>query len=189
MPPISGQVAGRGPRRWLPIKDGLSAFRSLFESTRLDLGIVTTPDTVQAVLSAAAVAALQNEPAARSLPSRNGQGSLLGDLSGHITLVDSNNFDIISAIPLVDLVINNASDVEIWSSAVGLVAGTKLKAITPPTAFEKAVFDTPLRSSSASQRGIEQTPNEVDQRILEELTGRVYYDVGGFYERYFEEKS
>jgi hypothetical protein len=60
--------------------------------------------------------------------------------------------------------------------------------ITPPTAFEKAVFDTPLRSSSASQRGIKQTHDKVDQRILEELTGRVYYDVGGFYERYFEGK-
>jgi hypothetical protein len=61
---------------------------------------------------------------------------------------------------------------------------------TPPTAFEKAIFDTPLRSSSASQRGIEQTHDEVDQRILEELTGRVYYDVvGGFFERYFEEKT
>jgi hypothetical protein len=59
---------------------------------------------------------------------------------------------------------------------------------TPPTAFEKAVFDTPLRSSSASQRGIKQTHDEVDQRILEELTGRVYYDVRGFYERYFEGK-
>ena len=52
-----------------------------------------------------------------------------------------------------------------------------------------AVFDTPLRSSSASQRGIEQTPGEVDQRLLEELTGRIYLDVGGFYERYFEGKS
>ncbi|KAH6704139.1 hypothetical protein BKA61DRAFT_680388 [Leptodontidium sp. MPI-SDFR-AT-0119] len=30
---------------------------------------------------------------------------------------------------------------------------------------------------------------EVDQRILDELTGRVYYDVGGFNERYFERKS
>lgn len=59
---------------------------------------------------------------------------------------------------------------------------------TPPTAFEKAVFDTPLRSSSVSQRGTEQTHDEVDQRILEELTGRVYYDVGGCFERYFERK-
>jgi len=38
-------------------------------------------------------------------------------------------------------------------------------------------------------RGIEQTHDEVDQRILDELTGRVYYDVGGFYERYFVRKS
>ena len=35
-----------------------------------------------------------------------------------------------------------------------LVARTNL--ITPPTAFEKAVFDTLLRFSSASQRGIKQ---------------------------------
>jgi hypothetical protein len=30
---------------------------------------------------------------------------------------------------------------------------------------------------------------EVDQRILEELIGRVYYDVRGFHERYFEGKT
>jgi hypothetical protein len=35
---------------------------------------------------------------------------------------------------------------------------------------------------------LNQTHDEVDQRILEELTGRVYYDVGGFYEQYFEGK-
>src|SRR6266542_1742292 len=55
-------------------------------------------------------------------------------------------------------------------------------------AVAKAGFDTPLRSSSASQSGIEQTHDEVDPRILEELTGRVHDDVGGFYERYFEGK-
>jgi len=69
-----------------------------------------------------------------------------------------------------------------------LIALITPKQSTPPTAFEKAVFDTPLRSSSASQRGIEQTHDEVDQRILEELTGRVYCNVGGFYERYFKGK-
>jgi hypothetical protein len=72
--------------------------------------------------------------------------------------------------------------VEIWSAVFDLVAHTSPKPITPPTALEKAVFDTPLRSSSASQRGFEQTNDEVDQRILKELTGRVYYDTGGFYE-------
>jgi len=60
---------------------------------------------------------------------------------------------------------------------------------TPPTTFAKAAFDTPLRSSSASQRGIERTHDEVDQRMVEELTGRVYYDVRGFFKRYSEEKT
>lgn len=60
--------------------------------------------------------------------------------------------------------------------------------VTPPTTFEQAVLDTPLRSSSASQRGIEQIHDKVDQQIVEELAGRVYYDVRGFFERYFEGK-
>jgi hypothetical protein len=57
------------------------------------------------------------------------------------------------------------------------------------TALEIAVLDTPLRSSSASQRGTEQTHEEADQRILKEIRGRVYYDVGGFYKRYFKGKT
>ena len=79
------------------------------------------------------------------------------------------------------------SDAEFWSAVLDLVSW--IQTTTPPTAFENAIFDTPLRPSSASQRGIAQTHDEVDQRILEELTGRVYYDVGGFYEQYFEGKS
>ncbi|OBT60178.1 hypothetical protein VE03_10902 [Pseudogymnoascus sp. 23342-1-I1] len=78
------------------------------------------------------------------------------------------------------------NDVDIWLAVFELVA--QITPVTPPAAFENSVVDTPFRSSSASQRGIEQTHDEVDQRILEELTGRVYYDVGGFFERYFEGK-
>lgn len=66
-------------------------------------------------------------------------------------------------------------DIDIWSAVFELVSTTSPKPTVPPTTFEKADFDRPLRSSSASQRGIEQTHDEVDQRILEELTGR-----GGF---------
>jgi hypothetical protein len=94
-----------------------------------------------------------------------------------------------SAIPLLEQIVSNKADAltwndaGIWHAVFELVA--RANPATPPIAFEKAVFDTPLRSSSASQRGIEQTYDEVDQRIIEELTGSVYYDVGGFYERYF----
>ncbi|KAM3066402.1 hypothetical protein ACMFMG_012092 [Clarireedia jacksonii] len=139
------------------------------------------------------ILALQNQPASRILPSRIADRTLSSDLTILYSRVDSNQLDITLAIPLVDHIVKNEldaptwNDADIWHTVFELVARTN--PITPPTAFEKAVFDTPLRSSSASQRGVEQTHDEVDQRILEELTGRVYYDIGGFYERYFEGKS
>jgi hypothetical protein len=139
------------------------------------------------------IQALQIEPAARTLPSRIADRTVSGDLAILYGRVDSNHLDITSVIPLVEQIVRNELDVstwndtDIWHIVFELVARTNPS--TPPTAFEKAVFDTPLRSSSASQRGIEQTHDEVDQRILEELTGRVYYNVGRFFERHFEEKT
>ena len=138
------------------------------------------------------ILALQNQPASRILRSRIGDRTLAGDLGILYGRVDSNQLDIASAIPLVDHIVRNEpdtptwNDADIWLAVFELVARTT--PVTPPTAFEKAVFDTPLRSSSASQRGSEQTHYEVDRRILEEVTGRVYHDVEGFHERYFEKR-
>ncbi|KAG9231374.1 hypothetical protein BJ875DRAFT_506723 [Amylocarpus encephaloides] len=187
-----------------PIKEGFGAFRSLFESTCADLSITVSSDAVQVVFSTAAVAAaknlaldlilaLANEPAARILPSRVADRTLSRDLGILYSRVDANQVDIASYVPLVEQIVRNEpdtptwNDADIWLAVFELVARTT--PVTPPTAFEKAVFDTPLRSSSASQRGIEQTHDEVDQRILEEITGRVYYDVGHFHKRYFEGKA
>ncbi|KAF2802994.1 uncharacterized protein BDZ99DRAFT_503654 [Mytilinidion resinicola] len=186
-----------------PIKERLGAFRRLFETTRSDLGVALSSGAVQTVFATAAtlvvknlvldlIQALQMEPAARTLPSRIADGTVYGDLALLYGCVHSNQLDIALAIPLVELIVRNepgtptSNDADIWRTVFELIARTHPP--TPPTAFEKAVFDTPLRSSSASQRGIEQTHDEVDQRILEKLTGRVYFDVGGFYERYFEGK-
>ncbi|KAL5318088.1 hypothetical protein ACEPPN_015192 [Leptodophora sp. 'Broadleaf-Isolate-01'] len=184
-----------------PINKGLGAFRHLFESTRSELGVALASSTTQIVFSTALAAdiknllldlilALQNQTAARILRSRIGDRTLAGDLGILYGRVDSNQLDIASAIPLVEQVVKNepdaptSNDVDIWQTVFELVARTN--PATPPTAFSKILFDTPLRSSSASQRGIEQTHDEVDQRIREELTGRVFDNVGGFYERYFE---
>jgi len=136
---------------------------------------------------------LQIEQAARILPSRIAGRTLSGDLAILYGRVDSNQLDVAFAIPLVEQIVGNkpdaptCDDVDIWRTVVELVARTN--PATPPTTLVNAIFDTPLRSSSASQGGIEQTHNEVDRRILEELTGRVHDNVGGFYERYFEEKD
>jgi len=139
------------------------------------------------------IQAMHIEPAARTLPSRVADRTVSGDLAILYGRVDSNQLDIASAIPLVEQIVRNEpdastwNDADIWHVVFELVARTN--PATPPTAFEKAVFDTPLRSSSASQRGVEQTHDEVDQRILEDLTRRVYYDVRGFFKRYFKEKT
>jgi hypothetical protein len=139
------------------------------------------------------ILALQDEPAAHILPSRLADRTLSSDLIILYSRVDSSQLSAALAVPLVEQVLSSEpdsttwSDAEFWRAVFDLVSW--IKTSTPPTAFKKAVLDTPLRSSSASQRGTEQTHDEVDQRILEELTGRVYYDVGGFYERYFKGKS
>ena len=139
------------------------------------------------------ILALANEAAARILPSRIADRTLSRDLGILYSRVDANLVNIASSIPLVELIVRNepgaptSNDANIWRTVFELVAEST--PVTPPTAFEKAAFDTPLRSSSASQRGIEQTHDEVDQRIVEELTGRVYYDVRGFFKRYFKEKA
>ncbi|KAF7867283.1 hypothetical protein EAF04_005366 [Stromatinia cepivora] len=143
------------------------SFHHSFDSARTELGVAVSQDAVQVVFSTAAtivaqnlvlelIIALQNQPNLRTLPSQNGRANLLGDLMTLGSRVISKDFDIKSAIPLVELVVNNAPDIEIYNAVSELV---------------------------------EQTHVEVDQRILEELTGRIYYDVGGFYERYFEGKS
>ncbi|PQE09263.1 serine threonine- kinase Sgk2 protein [Rutstroemia sp. NJR-2017a BBW] len=181
-----------------PIKEGLVAFRRQFESSQVRLSFVELSRAIEDILSAESasdlvldlIETLLTFPAARILCSPiDRKTRLRADLFSLGSKVGSRDFDIKSTIPLVELVVNNAPDVEIWHAVFNLILTTSPKRVTPPTAFEKAVFDTPLRSSSASQRGVEQTHDEVDQRILEELTGRVYYDVGGFYERYFEGKS
>jgi hypothetical protein len=136
--------------------------------------------------------ALLIEPAAHLLPSRIAERTLRRDLAIILGRLDSNDVDVTSAIPLVEQVVDNDPTSQTWSENIWLAVFDFVARTSPntlPTALENAILDTPLRSSSASQSGIEQTHDEVDQRILEELTGRVYYDVGGFYERYFEGKS
>jgi hypothetical protein len=128
--------------------------------------------------------ALQSLSAARYLPSSNDRGILRGDLLRFGSLAVSEDFDVNSVVPLLEQVIKRATDEDIWSAVFALVA---LRA-TPPTVINKAALDTPLKSTSSSQQGSEQTHDEIDPRILQEINSCVYRDAKGFYEKYFEGK-
>ncbi|KAI1655018.1 hypothetical protein F4813DRAFT_392009 [Daldinia decipiens] len=181
-----------------PIKDGLVAFCHQFKSSRARLDVIESSTAIEEVLSAefgsdlllTLILTLQTLPVARILHSQiNLNTPLILDLLNLASQVVLSGFDTKLAIPLIELVIKNAPDIEIWNAVFELVSQTRPKATTPPIALENAFLDTPFRPSSASQSGIKQTRHEVDQRILEELTRRVYDDVKGFFERYFEGKT
>ena len=129
--------------------------------------------------------ALQSLSAARRLPSPNGHENLLSDLLRFSSLLNSDDVAVKSVIPLHEKVIVHAADEDIWSAVTSLVS----LRTTPPTIFNKATFDTPLKSTSSSHQGSEQTHDEIDPRILQEINGCVYQNTRGFYEKYFEGRS
>lgn len=131
------------------------------------------------------IVALQNLPAADLLPSPSGRGTLFDDLSKFNSVVHSDHHVIISVFPLLEKVIEAAVDEDIWQAVSTLVASRA----TPPMVSNKATFDTPLKSTSSSYQGSEQTHKEIDPRILQEIDGCVYQNIKGFYKKYFEEKS
>src|SRR3954451_9813357 len=73
------------------------------------------------------ILALQSLPTARLLPSPNRRGTLFGDLSRFNSVVDSGDFDLRSAIPLLNKVVDKAPDADIWDAVYGLVTES-----TPP---------------------------------------------------------
>ncbi|KAH6661848.1 hypothetical protein B0J14DRAFT_312897 [Halenospora varia] len=132
-----------------PIKEGLVAFRHQFESSQARLGFVGLSHAVEDILSAECasedlvldlIGTLQTLPAARVLRSQiDRETRLRADIFSLGSKVGSSDFNIKSTIPLVELVVKNAPDVEIWRAVFDLIALTSPKPITPPTAFEKAV--------------------------------------------------
>lgn len=129
---------------------------------------------------------LQTSLLARQLPSRSDCGTLRGDLSKLLSRVDSDKFDTARFYSLFVHIDRHASDVFIWAEIFTLLSSGTL---TPPTLLDQPHFNTPLKSNSSSQRTSEQTHNDMDECILQEINGRVYKDTGGFYEKYFEGKG
>jgi hypothetical protein len=110
-------------------------------------------------------------PLARTLPSRHGHGTVLGDTSYLIFQIDSTDFDPSSFISLFKHVDRHSPDQEIYTALFALLKSQKL---TPPIVLSKLPLDTPSKPTSSSQRADEQTYEDVDKRILQEINGCVF---------------
>jgi hypothetical protein len=132
---------------------------------------------------------LADTEAAFKLHSKTSSHDIASNMTRLFDQARNGSFNYTHYRPLVKLIIQKASDYDIWSSVLHLI--TKLSRATPvslasvPPAFES----TPVTHSSASQQGAEQTRRLVETRIFEEIQGCTYRDVQGFFEKYFEGKN
>ncbi|KAH8746090.1 serine/threonine-protein kinase Sgk2 [Diaporthe sp. PMI_573] len=118
-----------------------------------------------------------------ALASRTGRESLLFDLTVIRSRLQKGDFEYQLLRPLSQLVIKQASDVDIWAAVVALIRA--ISHSTPPPSLPPS-FETPITHSSASQQGSEQTRRKIEPRVFEEIRHCTHRAVGGFHEKYFE---
>ena len=131
--------------------------------------------------------AFQGTKAAFRLLSKTSSHDVASELSHIFWRIRKGDFNYSYYRPLVRLVLQEASDCEIWSAVFDLIA--TLSRVTPPASVPATFDDTPITHSSASQQGAEQTREVVERKVFEEIRLCTYRDVEGFFEKYFEGKN
>ena len=128
------------------------------------------------------ILALQNLPASRLLPSRTGRGTLSGDLSRFYSVVDSDGFDIERTIPLLNAVLHNAQDEDVWDKVYTAVTES-----TPPPRPVPYIDQTPWLRNTSSFVNSSEHRKYMDNVLKDELGSSLYIGVPGFYEAFFGE--
>ncbi|KAK3177211.1 hypothetical protein OEA41_008540 [Lepraria neglecta] len=130
---------------------------------------------------------LQGHEVADNLRSKIGSGDIASELSMLFRRVRKSGFNYKHYRALSQLVIKQAPDVDIWNAVLNLII--TVSQITPPTSLPPSYDGTPIKHSSASQQGSEQTRELVEARVFEEIRTCMYRNVGGFFSKYFEGKD
>jgi Fungal protein kinase len=180
-----------------PIGEGLNAFHSSNTYTDIsdavehmhDEGEIHRPDArlfltyidlKDLVLNL--ILALQGLPAARLLRSPNSRDTLKIFLLRLSPLVESGEFDIRSAIPLLTKVLDKAQDVDIWDAVYDLVTITES---TPPPRPLPYLNRTPISFNTGSLANTSEYRKYFDSALKDELDSSLYVDVPGFFDAFF----
>lgn len=122
---------------------------------------------------------LQQLPASRLLLSRNGQSTLRSDLLRLGSFVESGEFDIKRAIPLLRDVIKKEADHIIFERAYACVTES-----TPPPRSRAHILQTPYTHSTSSIVNSSEQRQHMDDLLKEEM-GPLYIGIPGFYEAFY----
>ena len=127
---------------------------------------------------------LQGHEVALDLRSKFSDQNVASELATLFRRIQNRDFKYEYYRSLVRLVIDKKSDAEIWSAVLNLI--TTISRVSPPASIVPSFDDTPIRHSSASQQGREQTRQVVEARVFEEIRDCTYRGVSGFHAKYFE---
>ncbi|KKZ65062.1 hypothetical protein EMCG_01302 [[Emmonsia] crescens] len=137
---------------------------------------------------------LQGENAAYNIRSRMSNKDMVSDLAHLVKFLRQGHFCYDHYRVLVCLVIQRPPDIEvekwnidIWKAVFNII--DTIPRTTPPASFPPSFDSTPVKSTSSSQKGSEQTRELVNPRIFEEIRGCTFRDVKGFFDKYFEGKD
>ncbi|EEH04621.1 conserved hypothetical protein [Histoplasma capsulatum G186AR] len=178
----------------------LQEAEKIYESRLISYdGAVDSLDQLYRGATSGLLSVLQKEGAACNLHSRIGDGKLESDLGHLVERLKKTKgiFKYDDYRPLVHLVIQRLPDneiqdvnkwnVNIWKAVFNLI--DNIPQSTPPTSIPPSYDSTPVKSTSSSQKGSEQTRKLVNPRIFEEICSCTFRDVEGFFDKYFEEKD
>ncbi|EDN02615.1 predicted protein [Histoplasma mississippiense (nom. inval.)] len=182
------------------LRDALQEAERIYESRLISYdGAVDSLDQLFQNVISKLVYTLQGEGAAYSLPSRINDGNMASDLAQLFERLQKakGSFRYDDYHPLVHLVIQRppteSQNAEPWNfdvwKAVFTLIDTLPRRTTPPASVPPFFDGTPVKSTSSSQKGSEQTLELVNPRIFEEIHGCTFRNVEGFFEKYFEEKN
>ncbi|KAI1969878.1 hypothetical protein LOZ53_006367 [Ophidiomyces ophidiicola] len=147
-------------------------------------GSIDSLDTLYQNAISKLILALQGQDAAFNLRSRIADQKVDSDLAELYLGLRRAPFSYEHYQPLIQLVVNNAADTDIWKAVFDLIAATSSS--TPPATVPPSSDATPVRFTSSSQKGAEQTRLLVEGRIFEEIQDCTFRGVGGFIAKYFE---
>ena len=133
------------------------------------------------------LAALLLSEAANYLPLKTGNRNVASDLLKLRERIQKGDFTYQHYRLLSQLVIQKASDHDIWNAVFNLI--TALSRLTPPTSIPPSYDGTPVTRSSASFQGKEQTRKLLKNALFWEINSCTYRSVKGFFEKYFGGKG
>ncbi|KAI1908584.1 hypothetical protein LOZ66_005657 [Ophidiomyces ophidiicola] len=148
-------------------------------------GAADDPDTGQMILSKVLIA-LMDEKAAYHLRPPVSNLNIASELSRLFTHLQEGNFSFSSYQPLLELIKQKASDVEIWQAVFELITTvTRANRLTPAPTSSLAEPQTPRSRNTSSLPNSSERRTNIDPLLKGELSGQLHPDIPGFCDAYF----